>query len=167
MSLNRSQQIAYLANLAFSEALSYAAGNGASDEDTPADVALRNLLTKDRFLKSGGTWPENALKYAMQPQFTQFARELLKKVSNNPYWIFLSSVCHDDGHRTCLYLLYMEAVGAGVGFWDDQKDWENVTDQRPPGFLSEWAAHFTDGVRAETPAATWPLLRMRQWRAEP
>ena len=109
-----------------------------------------------------------ALQYKMQKPFVDFAKKLLDRVKDNPYWQFTMAVAHDEGKRQCLYLLYCEAVGHGVGFWDSSNTWDLITDRVDiPCSLQDWAKHFTHEVKyMEAPPVEVPR-NARPWRTMP
>jgi hypothetical protein len=174
MSMTKQQQVAYVANIAFADAL----GSAADDMHTE-DVDSKRIYDKLQQgpMAVGCELTSAALEYQMQQQFVDYARNLLAKVEDSPHWNFLMAVATDKGQREALYLLYMKAVGHGVGFGDHE--WPHIIGDvvdAPADDLKTWSKHFTCGnvlnVRGkpytgETPMVNWPLRDARPMRKAP
>lgn len=154
--MDRSQQIEYIANVAFADEL-------ASEAENPESPHYERLR-REGYLSPGGELTIAILYYQMQKQFREYARDLLRCVEHSAHWKFLMDIADDAGKRECLYLLYCEAVGHGVGFWDGSRTWAHITNlEDPPGTLANWAKHFTPAVKYKEAPMVGDVLR----RADP
>jgi len=173
--MTKKQQIDYLANVVFADAL----GSAADDMHTE-DVDSKRIYDKLNKgpMAVGCELTSAALEYQMQQQFVDYAKNLLDKVEDSPHWNFLMAVATAKGQREALYLLYMTAVGHGVGFWDTTNKWSDFCDvtDAPDQSLQSWAEHFTHGnvlkvkgksYTGETPMVNWPLRDARPRRKAP
>lgn len=175
--MNKKQQTDYIANVAFADALGSCADYCDQSAD-PDDRKLSDKLHEDGFAGPCQELTHEALRYKMQQQFVDYAKALLDKVEDSPHWQFLMDVATDKGKREALYLLYMTAVGHGVGFWDTTHKWSDFCDvtDAPEQSLQSWAEHFTHGnvlnvkgkpYTGETPMVNWPLRDARPHRKAP
>ena len=174
--MTKKQQIDYVANLAFAEGLDSASEFSSVQEHDPDSQKLYDKLNKGP-LRYGCEITHAALEYAMQQPFLDYAKALLDKVEDSPHWQFLMAVATDKGKREALYLLYMTAVGSGVGFGD--REWPDIIGDivdAPADDLHTWSKHFTcDNVlnvrgtpyTREIPMVNWPLRDARPWRKAP
>lgn len=172
--MTKKQQIDYVANIAFADAL----GSAADDCHTVDEDSKRiyDKLNKGP-MAVGCELTAAALQYKMQEQFVTYARNLLAKVEDSPHWNFLMAVATPKGQREALYLLYMTAVGSGVGFGDHE--WPHIIGDicdAPMEDLETWSKHFTCGnvlnvkgkpYTGETPMVNWPLRDARPRRKAP
>lgn len=168
MFLNRSQQVAYVANIAFACALADAAES--ADGLDAQGQKIRNKLIEGPF-KYACEATVAALQFRMQQPFVDFAKKLLDSVDASSHWHYLMDFSHAEGQRTALYLLYQESVGAGVGFWDSTNKWADLLadpDDTPRKDLQDWAKNFTTLVKyREAPLVAWPLRYARPQRSAP
>lgn len=167
--MTKAEQIAYIANVAFADALGSAADD-CHTEDVDSK-RIYNKLCEDGFAGPCQEITHEALRYKMQQQFVDFARQLLDKVQDSPHWQFLMAVAGPIGKREALYLLYMTAVGSGVGYAD--RKWVDIVEDivdAPEMELEQWTRHFTHRGRLgwhESPMVNWPLRDARPWRKAP